>query len=77
MRSFLLVLLTFLPASGADVIGDIEFFGYQGINVASIRAALRVHEGDAYSERTKDDVRRALGVAMGKQPTDVAAICGD
>ncbi len=36
--------------AGADVIGDIEFFGYKGIDISRIRKALPVREGDAYSE---------------------------
>jgi hypothetical protein len=36
-----------------------------------------VHEGGDYSDRTRNQVRQAVGDAIGKEPTDVAAICCD
>jgi hypothetical protein len=36
-----------------------------------------VHEGDEYSDRTKSEVWQAVADAIGKGPTDVAAICCD
>jgi hypothetical protein len=73
----LLALLGSLPAHASDRIGDIEFFGHKGIDVAKVREALPVREGDAYSDRTKTQVRQAVAGAIGNQPTDVAVICCD
>ena len=66
-----------LRAIASGRIGDIEFFGYKGIDIAKVRKALPVHEGDAYSDRTKSQVRQAMTGVIGKEPTDVAAICCD
>jgi hypothetical protein len=76
-RWLLLVFLGTAPAIARDRIGDIEFFGYKGIDIAKIRRAMPVHEGDECSDRTKNDVRRAVAATIGKEPTDVAAICCD
>ena len=36
-----------------NTIGAIDFFGYQGLDVAKVRAALPVHTGDRLSDQTK------------------------
>ena len=65
-----------LPGMAADRIGDIEFFGYKGIDVAKVRAALPIHTGDNFSrnlsENLRDRVREAIAKAIGKPPTEVA-----
>jgi len=66
-----------MRAIASERIGDIEFFGYKGLDVERTRASLPVHEGEEYSDRTKYQVREAVAAAIGKQPTDVAAICCD
>jgi len=71
------ILLGCAPAFAGERAGDIEFFGYKGIDVAKVRRALPVHEGGEYSDRTKDLVRKAVAAAIGKDPTDVAAVCCD
>jgi hypothetical protein len=58
-------------------IGDIEFFGYSGLDLAKVRASLPVHEGDAFPERGRQSVRAAVTGAIGKEPTDVNAVCCD
>ncbi len=77
MLLVLLVLLGVMPAIASGRIGDIEFFGYKGLDIAKVRKALPVHEGDAYSDRTKSQVRQAVAGVIGKDSTDVAAICCD
>ncbi len=73
----LLAVLGAAQAIAGDRVGDIEFFGYKGLDVAKIREILPVREGDEYSDRTKELVRQAVAGAIGKEPTDVAAICCD
>ncbi|MGH9629399.1 MAG: hypothetical protein ACRD7E_13850, partial [Bryobacteraceae bacterium] len=78
MRGPLLwLLLAAAPAPASDRIGDIEFFGYKGFDIAKIRKVLPVTEGDEYSDQTKRLVRQAVAGASGKEPTDVAVICCD
>ncbi len=72
-----MVLLGVEPAIANNRIGDIEFFGYKGLDVEKIRKALPVREGHEYSRRSKNEVRQAIAGALGKEPTDVAAICCD
>lgn len=74
-----LFLLAATPSAVAgDRLGDIEFFGYQGFDVAKIRAALPVHEGGEFSQQTAVSlVREAVAAAIGQQPTDVSTICCD
>jgi hypothetical protein len=64
----LLALLGAMPALPAERIGDIEFFGYKGIDLEKVRAALTVHEADEYSDRAKTQVRQAVVAAIGKSP---------
>ena len=73
----LLVLLGVMRAIAGERIGNIELFGYKGLDVERIRASLPVHEGEEYSNRTKFQVREAVAAAIGKQPTVIAAICCD
>jgi hypothetical protein len=76
-RPLLLLLLAACPAIASDRIGDIEFFGYKGLDVAKTREALSVHQGDGYSDHTKNLIRQAVAGAIGKEPTDVAVVCCD
>ena len=71
------MLLVAAQAIAGDRIGDIEFFGYKGLDTAKIRKILPVHEGNGYTEHTKTLVRQAVAGAIGKDPTDVAVICCD
>jgi hypothetical protein len=73
----LLALLATAPAMAGDRIGDIEFFGYRGLDIANIRKILPLQEGGEYTDQTKSLVRQAVARAIGKEPTDVAAICCD
>lgn len=72
-----LVLLGVMRAIASERIGHSEVFGYKGLDVERIHASLPVREGEEYSDRTKFQVRQAVAAAIGKQPTDVAAICCD
>ncbi len=78
-RWSLLLLAAATPlAMAGESLGDIEFFGYQGFDVAKIRAALPVHEGGEFSQQTAVPlVREAVAAAIGQQPTDVSTICCD
>lgn len=64
-------------------IGEIEFYGYAGLDVDKVRAAMPVHEGDPFT--TSDDifletinrVKKEITRVTGHPPTDVAAVCCD
>jgi hypothetical protein len=72
-----LALLIIRPAIAGNRIGNIEFFGYKGLDVQDIRKALPVHQGDEYSDQTKSQVRRAVVAIIHREPTDVRSICCD
>lgn len=64
-------------------IGEIDFYGYAGLDLDNIRAALPVREGDELSD-SDDAVLKAINRitetvkrVVGKPPTDVAAVCCD
>ena len=59
----------------APRIATIEFFGHKGIDVAAVRAALPIHEDDAWSDALKARVRESVVRAVGKEPTDVTVVC--
>ena len=83
----LLIVLLFAPVvRGQDKpkrIGEIEFYGYAGLDVEKVRAAMPVHEGDPFT--TSDDiffetinrVKKEIKRVTGHPPTDVAAVCCD
>jgi hypothetical protein len=81
------VLLSTATGSYADGtqkhIGDIDFFGYKGLDLPSIRADLPIHEGDAVPDTYEQDsafrqgVKEAVLRAAGKEPTGIDSVCCD
>ncbi len=64
-------------------LGEIDFFGYKGLDLAAVRAALPFHEGDSFppAKVHSDDLKRQMGEAIkrviGREPTDVSFVCCD
>jgi len=64
-------------------LGEVDFFGYKGLDVAAVRAALPFHEGDSFppakvhSDQLKRKVAAAIQRAIGREPTDVSFVCCD
>lgn len=62
-------------------VAEIDFFGYQGIDLNQIRPAIPVRVGDEFSPTAKDEVKsrimQAVQKVTGSPPTDVATICCD
>src|SRR5215471_2003589 len=73
--------MTTLSQDKPKTIGEIEFFGYSGIDINKLRATLPIREGDAFNmdaaeeniRQTKEVVRRFTG----RPPTDVSGGCCD
>jgi hypothetical protein len=62
--------------------GAIDFFGYQGIDLNSVRSALDVREGDRFpgarsSSEWKRAIRASVRRSLGRDATDVAIVCCD
>lgn len=84
-RLFLSILLLAAPSASQQAravrVGEIEFFGYSGVDLARVRAALPLREGDTlYQEKWEQEqqrVREAVRQLIGADPTDVAATCCD
>lgn len=60
-------------------IGEINYFGYGGLPLAEIRAALPLHVGDTLSLATfsTKPVDDAIASVIGKPATDVSVVCCD
>ena len=83
----LLIVLLFAPVIDGQNkpkrIGAIEFYGYAGLDVDEVRAAIPVHEGDLFT--TSDDsffetlnrIKKEIKRVTGSPPSDVAAVCCD
>jgi len=83
------LLTLFAVASTASEIerkplGEIDFFGYKGLNVAAIRAALPFREGELFppaKAKSPDDLKQQISErirqTIGREPTDVGFICCD
>jgi hypothetical protein len=86
-RLFLLVLFCLGTSSSVFAqdehtpfqVGQINFFGYGGIDLAPLRTQLPLHIGDTISFATFDDaaIRSFLTRATGRPPTDVNLTCCD
>jgi hypothetical protein len=72
-----LLLLAASTLFARDRIGEIEFFGYKGIDVESVRKALPVKVGDPLGPQTKQQVREVVRRVTGRDATDVAQVCCD
>src|SRR6266581_3963605 len=83
----LLIVLLFAPVIDGQNkpkrIGAIEFYGYAGLDVDEVRAAIPVHEGELFT--TSDDtffetlnrIKKEIKRVTGSPPSDVAAVCCD
>src|SRR5580765_8526315 len=72
-----------VPAPDRRPLAEVDFFGYKGLDVAAVRAALPFHEGDSFpppkvtSDHLKKQTAEAIKKTIGREPTDVAFICCD
>jgi hypothetical protein len=81
----LLIALLLVPCvTGQDKavrIGEVEFFGYDGLDTDKIRGALPFHEGDRISREMwtekQEQAQQVVKQATGKLPTEIAAFCCD
>jgi hypothetical protein len=64
-------------------IGEIDFYGYGGLDLDRIRAELPVREGDDFPDSDDaffdkiNNIREAVRRVIGKPPTDIAVVCCD
>jgi hypothetical protein len=80
-----LLLIAFLLAAvavGQETqrrVGEIEFYGYAGLDLDKIRAALPLREGDIYPGPAEavGGLEEAFRRVIGRTPTDVAPVCCD
>jgi hypothetical protein len=73
-------LLLFVAAVHAqDVIGSIDFFGYKGIDLQPVIAAVPVHAGDPFRNTEREAVRtrikEAIRNVMRDEPAGVTFVC--
>ncbi len=76
----LILTIGFAAVVSAQTIEFIDFFGTKGVDVAGVRAALPVKQGDRMPERAerkalKQRVSDAVRASTGHSPTDVALVC--
>lgn len=72
--------LVLLPASllvARNRIAEVEFFGYQGVDVEAVRKALPIKQGDPFQPDTGQQIRDAVKRVTGRDATDVANVCCD
>src|SRR6202000_192560 len=74
---------TLMSAIDRRPLGEIDFFGYKGFDLAAIRSALPLHEGDLFppakvhADGLKRQITEAVERVIGRPPTDIAFICCD
>ena len=80
--AFLIILLVWTFAAAQDqpfVVGQIEFFGYAGLDVNGVKAALPIHEGDAIATaelpRLKDKINQSVKDKVGSSATGMSLVC--
>jgi hypothetical protein len=74
---FLLLALGQWISAESGRVGTIEFFGYKGLDIDRLRSHLPIRPGDRYDNDLTLRLRKAVFDAIGREPTDVAAICCD
>jgi len=79
-----LTVATVSSATDRKLLGDIEFFGYKGLDLETVRAALPFHEGDVFPPakvKSSDDLKRQVSEAIkrviGREATSVSGVCCD
>lgn len=78
----LIVLSLAAVAFGKDTqkrVGEIDFYGYSGLDLEKIRAALPLREGDIYPgpDDAISELEEAVRRVIGRAPTDIALVCCD
>ena len=62
-------------------VGQIDFFGYEGVDLNSVRARLPLSVGDSLSlemfAREQASIRQEVAGVTGRPPTDLAVLCCD
>ena len=58
-------------------IGSIDFYGYAGLNLDQVRAALPLHVNDPYPgpAETLERITKAVTSVIGRPPTDIDPVC--
>jgi hypothetical protein len=80
---FIVILLASNTAAQdkSKLIGEIEFFGYAGVDLNKVKAALPIHEKDDFSLESfsaqAEALREAIKQAAGRAPTDLGSTCCD
>lgn len=65
------------------ILGEVDFFGNKGIDIAAVRSALPFHEGDPFppagakSDQLKRQVSERVKQITGRAATDVSFVCCD
>jgi hypothetical protein len=81
--SLWLVTAVLLAQDQPPRVGEIEFFGYSGIDLAAVRSAIPFHEGDTLElsdeaiGKALIQIKDAVHHVTGHDPTDVDPVCCD
>jgi hypothetical protein len=84
IAALVLVVPALVRARDRRTLGEVDFFGYKGLDLAAIRSALPFQEGELFppaKAKSAEDLRRQIGEkikqVIGRAPTDVAFVCCD
>ena len=82
VRAAPLIAILCVAALGQDPprrIGSIDFYGYAGLNLEQIKAALPLHVGDLFPGpfETMEGIKKAVTSVYRSSPTDVSPVCCD
>jgi hypothetical protein len=80
--ALLLILLPAVQAAGQTErirVGKIEYFGTQGVDLAKVKTALPIHEGEQVSldPDLLAQIKTSIKESTGNDPTDVNPVCCD
>jgi hypothetical protein len=82
--TFLLITMWLVTTSASEPkrLGEIEFFGYKGLDVTAVRNALPFREGEPFppaKAKSSDDLKRQVSQSVrqivGREPTDISFVC--
>ncbi len=65
------------PCAAQTIVGSIDFFASQGVDIEALRARLSVRSGDTWTSESKERLTSEIMRLLGRTPSDVASICCD
>ena len=65
------------PCAAQTLVGSIDFFASQGVDIEALRGHLSARSGDTWTSESKERLTSDILRLLGRTPSDVASVCCD